>query len=157
MTSAEPESPGIIPVPPPAVFAGPLIIGLSVRRLLPGVPLPRLLRRVFGGLLLIGGAALAAWFFRTMQQAETPVDPRKPVRALVVEGPFQFTRNPGYLGMATICAGVPLMANSLPSLLLLPVALAVITKGVIEREEAYLERRFGEPYRDYKARVRRWF
>lgn len=156
MANEEQESPGIIPIPPPLIYAGPLVAGLGARRILPGIPLPRPLRKILGALLVCGGAALSVWFFLTMQQAETPVDPRKPVRTLVVNGPFQFTRNPGYLGMTAIYSGVALLANALSALLLLPGVLTVITRGVVEREERYLERRFGEPYRAYTARVRRW-
>ena len=71
-------------------------------------------------------------------------------------GPFRYTRNPAYLGMAMIFAGVSCLANALPAMLLLPAALLTIQRGVIEREERYLEREFGEEYLRYKARTRRW-
>jgi protein-S-isoprenylcysteine O-methyltransferase Ste14 len=58
--------------------------------------------------------------------------------------------------MALIYAGISNRTNSLWSILLLPVALLVIRYGVIEREERYLERVFGEEYLSYKARVHRW-
>ena len=53
-------------------------------------------------------------------------------------------------------AGIALLANAPWALLPLPVVLAVIQRGVIEREERYLERRFGEEYRRFRARTRRW-
>lgn len=156
MANEQQESPQVIPIPPPLVYAGTLVIGLRFRRLLPGIPLPRLLRQILGALLLSGGAALSAWFFLTMRQADTPVNPRKPVRQLVVDGPFQLTRNPGYLGMAAIYSGVALLVNALSAILLLPGVLLIITRGVIKREEQYLERRFGDAYRSYMAHVHRW-
>ncbi len=55
-----------------------------------------------------------------------------------------------------IYAGIASLSNALWAVLLLPVALAVIRRGVIEREERYLERKFGDEYLGYKARVRRW-
>jgi protein-S-isoprenylcysteine O-methyltransferase Ste14 len=73
-----------------------------------------------------------------------------------MEGPFRHTRNPGYLSLTMIYAGLASLANALWAILLLPAALLVIQRGVIEREERYLERRFGEEYLRYKARVRRW-
>ena len=58
--------------------------------------------------------------------------------------------------MAMIYAGISSLANALSSILLLPAALLVIQRGVIEREECYLEGKFGEEYLRYKEQVRRW-
>ncbi|MFI5210728.1 MAG: methyltransferase family protein, partial [Gemmatimonadales bacterium] len=68
----------------------------------------------------------------------------------------RFSRNPMYVGMTLLYLGIALWANSLWPLLLLPAVLVVMRRGVIAREEAYLERRFGDEYRSYRARVRRW-
>jgi len=75
---------------------------------------------------------------------------------MVTEGPFHYSRNPAYLSMTMIYTGIASLANALWALLLLPVALLVMQRGVIEREERYLERKFGEEYLRYKAQVRRW-
>lgn len=80
----------------------------------------------------------------------------EPVDELLTEGPFRYSRNPGYLSFAMIYAGSALLARSSWSVLLLPVVLAVVRLRVIEQEERYLEREFGEEYLVYKARVRRW-
>ncbi len=82
--------------------------------------------------------------------------PDKPTSSLVVEGPYRFSRNPIYLGFTLFYGGITALASSLPSALLLPFVLVVMRRGVIEREERYLEREFGEEYLRYKARVRRW-
>lgn len=156
MASEAQESPEILPVPPPLIYVVPLAISLSLRKWLPGIRIAQPARRVVGVLLVAGGSALIAWFGRSMQKAQTPINPTKPVRSLVTEGPFEFSRNPGYLGMATVYAGLALVLNSMPALLALPVALLVMTRGVIEPEEAYLDKRFGEDYRSYRMRVRRW-
>lgn len=84
------------------------------------------------------------WFFFAMRRADTPIDPREPVSNLVTGGPFRYTRNPAYLSMAMIYTGISSLVNVLPSTLLLPAVLLVIQRGVIEREERYLERKFGE-------------
>ena len=91
-----------------------------------------------------------------MRQADTPSNPSKPVERIAKEGPFRYTRNPAYLAITLIYAGIASLANALWAVLLLPVALVVIRRGVIEREERYLEGKFGEEYLSYKARVRRW-
>ena len=96
------------------------------------------------------------WFVITMRRADTPMDPREPVSNLTTDGPFRYTRNPAYLSMAMIYAGISTLANALSAILLLPAALLVIQRGVIEREERYLEDKFGEEYLRYKEQVRRW-
>jgi protein-S-isoprenylcysteine O-methyltransferase Ste14 len=75
---------------------------------------------------------------------------------IVVEGPYRFTRNPLYVASALIYAGIAVRLNGLWAALLLPLVLGVVDRGVIEREERYLERKFGEEYLRYKAQVRRW-
>jgi protein-S-isoprenylcysteine O-methyltransferase Ste14 len=106
--------------------------------------------------LLGGGVLLLGWFEWAMRQADTPTSPYRPVEHIATEGPFRYTRNPAYLAMTLIYAGIASRANALWAILLLPAALLVIQRGVIEREERYLERKFGEEYLSYKARVRRW-
>ena len=94
--------------------------------------------------------------FRLMRKAGTNVDPTQPTTALVVKGPFQLTRNPLYLSLTLIYSGIAMLMNALWAMLILPFVLLVMRLGVIDREERYLERKFGEEYRQYKARVRRW-
>jgi protein-S-isoprenylcysteine O-methyltransferase Ste14 len=74
----------------------------------------------------------------------------------VAEGPYRFTRNPIYLGFTLVYGGVTALANSPWGALLLPFVLVLMQRGVIQREERYLERVFGEEYLQYKTRVRRW-
>ena len=150
------DNAGVV-APPPLVYLLPLLAGILANRRIGAPFLPGGAARIVGVPLVAGGLSLGAWFFRTLRGAGTPVDPREPVEALVTSGPYRYSRNPGYLSMAMIYAGVASLANSLPSVLLLPVALRVIRRGVIEREERYLERLFGEEYVAYRARVRRWF
>ena len=142
--------------PPPLVYALPLLAGLLLNRRIGAPFLPGGATRLVGLPLVVAGLSLGIWFLRTLRGAGTPVDPREPVEALVTDGPYRYTRNPGYLSMAMIYAGTASLANSLPSILLLPAALVVIRRGVIDREERYLARLFGEEYLAYKARVRRW-
>jgi protein-S-isoprenylcysteine O-methyltransferase Ste14 len=146
---------GIV-APPPLIYMGTLVLGLVLSRRFPMPFLPRTMTRALGWPLVIGGVLLLSWFERAMHRAGTPANPYKPVSGIVTEGPFRYTRNPAYLSMTLIYAGVAFLARALWAVLLLPVALHVIRRGVIEREERYLERKFGEEYLHYKASVRRW-
>ena len=149
------DNPGIR-VPPPLIYLLALLLGLLLNRRLHVPFLSRGVAHVLGWPLVGGGMALAAWFARTLQGADTTLRTDKPVSSLVQEGPFRYTRNPGYLSLAMIYAGIAVLRNALWAILLLPVVLFVIQREVIGREERYLERTFGEEYLDYKTRVRRW-
>jgi protein-S-isoprenylcysteine O-methyltransferase Ste14 len=91
-----------------------------------------------------------------MRDAEAPVRTDRPVPRLTTGDPFLYTRNPGYLCIAMIYAGIALLRNSLWVILPLPLVLYVIQREVIGCEERYLERTFGEEYLAYKERARRW-
>jgi protein-S-isoprenylcysteine O-methyltransferase Ste14 len=86
--------------------------------------------------------------------ASVPCAVQEPTSSLVVEGPYRCTRNPIYLGFRFCYGKITALVNSPPSALLLPFVLIVIQRGVIEREERYLELIFGEEYLRYKARFR---
>ena len=144
---------------PPILYLGALLLGLLWDYLLPlPFPLPgsRLTHGIGGGALIVIGLALAIAGIRNFTQAGTPVQSVKPTRILVTTGIHGRTRNPIYLGMFLIYVGVGMAAQSL-WILMITVPLAItIRYGVVAREEVYLERLFGDAYRDYKARVRRW-
>ena len=155
MTDDHRDNAGVV-APPPLIYLGALVLGLLLDKRLPIPFLPRGVARAIGWPLLAGGASLMSWFYFTMLRAGTPIDPREPVSNLATDGPFRYTRNPAYLSMAMIYAGISSLANALWAILLLPASLFVVQRGAIEREERYLEREFGQRYREYKDRVRRW-
>ena len=107
------------------------------------------------GVFAIGGG-FAFWSFRQFKEFHGDVDTHTPSSALVDTGPFAFSRNPIYCGMVLGIAGAAIAADTLWIILGLAIWYPVMRYGVIGREEAYLERRFGAPYLDYKSRVRRW-
>ena len=145
MPSDEQDKAGIV-APPPLVYLGTLVFGLLINRRLPITFPPRRISRGLGWPLLGGGVLVLGWFEWALRRGGTPASPYKPVSRIVTEGPFRYTRNPGYLSMAMIYTGIASLANALWAILLLPVALLVIERGVIEREERYLERKFGEEF-----------
>jgi protein-S-isoprenylcysteine O-methyltransferase Ste14 len=149
------DNPGVI-APPPLIYAAALAAGLLVNRRYRIPFLPRSLVRALGWPLIVGGLTVGVLGFREMRRAETNPDPRKPTTAIVSQGPFRFTRNPLYLSMTLIYGGITVLANALPTALMLPIVQHLMRRGVIEREERYLERKFGDEYLQYKARVRRW-
>jgi protein-S-isoprenylcysteine O-methyltransferase Ste14 len=155
MPNDEQDNAGIR-VPPPLLYLAPLVSGLLLDRRYHVPFLPRGMARTLGWALLSGGVILAGWFLRTMRSADTSIRTDKPVSGLATGGPFRYTRNPGYLSLARIYAGIAVHRNATWAVLLLPAVLLVIQREVIGREERYLERTFGEEYLAYKTRVRRW-
>jgi protein-S-isoprenylcysteine O-methyltransferase Ste14 len=151
----ERDNPGIR-VPPPLIYVGPLILGLVLDRRRHVPFLPRGVARGLSWALLGSGALLNGWFLRTIRKTAVPIRTDKPVPRLTTEGPFRYSRNPSYLALAMIYAGIASVRNSLWVILLLPLVVMVIQREVIGREERYLERAFGEEYVAYKAQVRRW-
>jgi protein-S-isoprenylcysteine O-methyltransferase Ste14 len=144
---------------PPVLYLACLLVGLALDRVLPVpllVPEAALIRWTVGGGLILIGVAIGAAGVRNFSRAATPVPSNQPVRALVTTGIHGWSRNPIYISMCLLYAGIGIAARS-PWVLILALPLVVILRyGVVAREETYLERRFGDAYRDYKARVRRW-
>jgi protein-S-isoprenylcysteine O-methyltransferase Ste14 len=141
---------------PPVLFGGAFLLGLALHWLVPITRLPGLPARLAGVVCLLVGAGLAHSGEKVMHRAGTNVRPDRPTTALVTEGPFRYSRNPLYVGVTLMYTGLALLIPALWPLLLLVPVLLVMRWGVIAREERYLERKFGEPYRAYLARVRRW-
>jgi protein-S-isoprenylcysteine O-methyltransferase Ste14 len=142
---------------PPIAWALAFVVGLGTDRLYPLPFVPPSVPRVWvGGLVFAMGFVLAIWAIVTMREAGTRVETHKPTTTIAVNGPYRFTRNPIYLGMLIGQTGLAVGLDSLWILATLVPFFLVIRYGVIAREEAYLERKFGAVYLGYKSRVRRW-
>ena len=144
---------------PPLLYVGALLLGLAADHLLPlpfDVLKAGLVHSTIAGLVVVVGLALMAAGIRDFSRGGTPVPTNQPTRTLVTTGTHRWSRNPIYVGMFFIYLGIGLAARS-PWIVILTLPLAITVRyGVVAREEAYLERRFGNAYRDYKSRVRRW-
>lgn len=143
-------------IPPPLIYVAGFVLGLVLERFLPVSVLPKIPSRVAAVLCIAVGATIAVWSVGLFHRERTSFVPIKPVTTLVIYGPYHFTRNPMYLGLVCIYAGLALWFEAFWALILLPVVVVLIQQYVIIREEQYLERKFGDEYRRYKANVRRW-
>ncbi len=149
------DTPGVI-APPPLIYAVPLAIGLYFNRSNPLPVMPRRFAVPIGSALVLAAVILSIAAAIQFRRARTAMMPYKPTTAIIESGPFGMTRNPLYVGMTMAYVGIALIADTVWPLLLLPLALLMMHRGVIEREEHYLEQKFGDPYLRYKSRVRRW-
>ena len=149
------DTPGVI-APPPFIYLAALGIGVGIDAILPSVSLPAGVRWSVGTLAVLLGLWLMRSFIQAFRRADTAVNPFRPTSAIVADGPYKFTRNPGYLGMALVCGGAAVLFDAIWALPVVAGAMVVIDRGVIAREERYLDAKFGAEYREYRSQVRRW-
>jgi protein-S-isoprenylcysteine O-methyltransferase Ste14 len=144
-------------VRPPIAWLLAVLVGLVLDWLMPLPFMPAALPAGWlGGAVFVVAVALLAWAIATITRAGSNVPTNMPTTTIVDTGPYRFTRNPIYLAMLLGLVGLALAFDSLWLLaVLVPFAL-VIRYGVVAHEEAYLERKFGDGYRRYRSRVRRW-
>ena len=149
------DTPGL-PAPPPLVFLGGLLLGGVLEAFFPTDAPAWWVRVLVAVAGLGGGYLLAGRALRSFASVGTTPNPFEPSTAIATGGPYRFTRNPMYLGMALAYVGLAFAIGILWALAALPVVLLVIDRVIIKREERYLKARFGEQYLAYKRRVRRW-
>ena len=144
-------------VPPPLPYFAAVAGGWWLDRHVLPLPLDSgLPGTLAGGALVLAGLALLAWTLLTFRRHHTTVNPYGRVATLCTSGPFALSRNPIYLGDWAILAGAALLLDTAWPLAFAPAVWALLRYGVIRHEEAHLEARFGDSYRAYRSRVRRW-
>ncbi len=154
-TFSAPDSPGVI-VFPPILFLGAVVLGVALQWVWPIHLWAALPARIAGGLLALMGGTMAISALRRLRCAGTHVHPGEPTTAIVSDGPYRLTRNPIYVGNTSAYLGLALLFNVFWPLPCLIPFLLLLHWGVVLREERYLEAKFDESYRMYKAHVRRW-
>jgi protein-S-isoprenylcysteine O-methyltransferase Ste14 len=158
MTTPPNDRPRLL-VFPPLILLAVLALSIALQWLVPLGVLARLepaARIAGGGAAVLIGLALTTAGARTLRRRGTNVNPLYPALALATDGIYRWTRNPMYVGGAPLMLGLAVVfaLDWLP-LLMVP-AWLVLHFGIVRREEQYLEQKFGEPFRRYKARVPRY-
>ena len=152
----EQDHPNISPmVHPPIVALMFIVLAYFIGRFAPVLIAPPALRYV-GLLMTFIGFLLGIGAFIEFRKARTTLDPHGTVKQVVTSGIYRFTRNPIYLGFLLMVMGFPLNSGLYWGFLMAPLYMIMMTRLVIEREEAYLEKKFKGQYTSYKSRVRRW-
>ena len=142
---------------PPIAWGLAVLAGLALDWLMPLRFLPAAVPAGgLGAAVFVLALALFVWAIVTISRAGSNVPTNQPTTTIVHGGPYGFTRNPIYLAMVLGLLAAAIGFNSVWPLLTLVPFVLVIRFGVIAREEAYLEGKFGDVYRGYRARVRRW-
>ena len=141
---------------PPLLLAGSLVLGFLVRVIAPLHFLPWEVSVPLGPIVVGAAFVVFFWAVLTMRAGHATIPTSEPTDAMVLRGPYGFSRNPIYLAMLGLQVGVAIWADSVWFLILAAISALLLWWGVISREEQYLERKFGTEHLAYKARVRRW-
>jgi len=141
---------------PPLLLVASLGVGFLLRWLFPLPVLTSTASVLVGPAIVALSFGIFFWAAGTMLRGHASIPTNKPTDAVVAGGPFRFSRNPIYLSMILLHIGVGAWTKSLWFFVLAAISVALLTWGVILREERYLERKFGDEYLSYKSRVRRW-
>lgn len=155
------DSAGVV-FPPPFIYLGFLLAGFGIDWFLPLPLLPITLAYAttiqfsVGGLLIALALSIFISAILVLRRGKTAIRPDRATSTIMTTGPFRHTRNPLYLALTIIHAGIAVMGNSIWVLLMLIPVLVIMQRSVIGREERYLEGKFGDVYRAYRSSVRRW-
>jgi len=149
-------NPSGISILPPLIIGVPFVAGMALQWVFPFQFPARRLGLALGGLCSFPAIAILVSARTAFQKARTSMLPRRRNRVLIVGGPFKFTRNPLYVGLVLLYAGICFSTGAIWPLLFMPIVVALLHWLVILPEEDYLEKRFSNEYRAYKALVRRW-
>ncbi len=146
--------------PPPLIYVGALIAGWAIERWLMPLGFDRWVAWSWsvpiGVAVCVGALVLALMGLGLFRRTGQEPEPWTPTPELITTGVYRFSRNPMYLGMALFQLGVDIAALNAWMIALIPVSMLLVYRIAIRHEEAYLERKFGDPFREYKMRVRRW-
>ncbi len=156
--ATDPRGGARVRLPAPLVVVASILVGVGLRYLIVPPPLPgsRLLQLVVGAIVLIAGFAFGVPAFRMMKKSGQDPKPWKPSPELLAQGIYRYTRNPMYVGMTLNIIGVGLLLGNLWVVLMAALFLVVVHYTSVLPEEAYLDEKFGEPYREYRKQVRRY-
>ena len=155
VTSNRPDHANV-KIPPPLIYVAGFLLGLWLGRVVPVYVLPTIPGHIAAVIWIALWAILGAWSVGLFHRARASLLPIRPATRLIIAGPYRFTRNPMYLSLVCLYVGLALWFDVFWALVLLPMVIVAMHHYVIVREEEYLESKFGDEYRRYKARVRRW-
>ncbi len=141
---------------PPVMLGVLVLLGFGLRALWPLPFLSPAVAVTVGPLVVVAAFAVFFWAAKTMRGGGASIPTGEPTETIVTTGPYSYSRNPIYVAMVTLLVGIALLANSLWFLGLAALDACLLWWGVIAREEAYLERKFGASYKEYMSSVRRW-
>ena len=150
------DNAGVI-APSPAIYLIAILIGIMINYFSPCSFMPKSFQLPLGLFFLFFALILMALSLREFKKAGTNVNPNKPSTTIITSGPFRYTRNPLYVALSFVLIGVGIWLDNIWIITMLVPVLILMHYGVINREERYLTKKFGDKYLKYKESVPRWF
>lgn len=151
------DSPGVY-IPPPLFYVLIFLIALFIQKKVSinDSVFHLKITRMIGILLLIGSLFFLVTSLRKFFQSKNTLILIRPASSLQTSGIYNISRNPMYVGLAIVYLGITCFIGNWWNIILFPLLLLIVQEYIIDREEEYLNRRFGQEYLDYKSKVRRW-
>lgn len=156
MSESENSDHARVLAPAPVFYIFALVAGFAIHYLWPVTLGSSSVMTAFGLALVTISIPIVLFALLAMRRANTAFDARRSTIAIVVDGPFRFSRNPTYLSLTLLALGISLAFNSVWLLASAAVATGLTQWLVIKPEERYLTTKFGEEYCSYARGVRRW-
>lgn len=153
--SPRPDHAGVL-VPAPVIYMLALGVGLLLQLKWPVLFIPKHWGLTLGCLLVLASIPIIVSTLISMKKAQTAFDARKSTTSIISEGMFRYTRNPTYVSLTLLGAGVSTLLCSIWMLCTLVIAVVITHWSVIKPEERYLTEKFGAEYLQYAQNVRRW-
>ncbi len=141
---------------PTAYFLIILILSIALHFIFPIKKIIYFPYNLSGIILIIFGIIINIWTDSLFKRRETTVKPHKAPKALIIKGPFLISRHPMYLGMLAVLLGIAILLGSLIAFIFPMLFIILMEIIFIQMEENNLEEIFGEKYREYKSKVRKW-
>lgn len=155
MQQPQGQTPGIRIIPP-LIYITAMGLAFLADAFWPISLLPNVVRSAVGPVVIAASIAVMPATIGAFRRAGTPFDVRRPAEALVTDGPYRYSRNSAYVAMIVLCVGIAILADNIWAIFTVVAATGYLYRNVVRVEESHLESRFGDEYRRYKARVRRW-
>jgi protein-S-isoprenylcysteine O-methyltransferase Ste14 len=156
-TSTKKDSPGVF-IPPPLIYVAVFLISMVIQQI---VPLDRsffysAIAANLGIVFILCALIFGVSAFIQFMRSKNTIVPIKSASSLETRGIYSVSRNPMYVSLFLLYAGIGIVKGNWWTLMLFPVLYIIVYVYIIKREESYLERAFGQDYVDYRKRVRRW-
>jgi protein-S-isoprenylcysteine O-methyltransferase Ste14 len=147
----------LLRIRPPGWFVTVLALAAACHYLVPATRIVVFSNAALGGVIFLFGFFFALYGNRLFVREGTEIDPLSPSnRVLVTRGAFSVSRNPMYVGMVVALLGLAIYVGTLPFFIAAAAQFCILNYGFIPLEEEKMERQFGDAYRAYCRRVRRW-
>ncbi len=156
MDNTNDEKGAAVKFPPPLIFLSVIFFSYVLHYFWP-IGIADVLFHKYIGIIILGlGISIVIIGKNTFSRAQTNIEPWKPTKKIITTGIYKYSRNPIYLALCVMQVGIGIIVNSLWMIISLAISVALVYHTAIKKEEIYLAAKFGDEYKIFKNKVRRW-